>query len=188
MFNSQLFLNMIIEHWPVWVVTVTLVVAAVIDGLQLKVPNWITYPMIVGGWAYSTWFFGAEGLMWSVIGMFCGLALLMPLYAIGGMGAGDVKLMGGIGAWLWGTVTLWAFAYTAVIGGVLALGMIFYRRDWNKHSKQMVMIVNEVATVRNPETLATIAAQRKPQMYLLPYGIPIAIGSIAYFAVAGMLP
>ena len=40
-------------NWPVWVVTVTLVVAAVIDGLQLKVPNWITFPMIISGWVYS---------------------------------------------------------------------------------------------------------------------------------------
>jgi len=36
------------EHWQVWLVAVVLVVAAVIDGYQLKVPNWLTYPMIIG--------------------------------------------------------------------------------------------------------------------------------------------
>jgi prepilin peptidase CpaA len=41
--------------------------------------------------------------------------------------------------------------------------------------------------VKDPETLAAIAAERKPRMFLLPYGIPIAIGSIAYFAWSGML-
>ena len=41
------------QNWPVWVVTVTLVVAAVIDGLKLKVPNWLTFPMIISGWVYS---------------------------------------------------------------------------------------------------------------------------------------
>jgi prepilin peptidase CpaA len=49
------------------------------------------------------------------------------------------------------------------------------------------MILNEVTTIRDPETLATIAAERKPSMMLLPYGIPIAIGTIAYFAWTGML-
>jgi prepilin peptidase CpaA len=41
--------------------------------------------------------------------------------------------------------------------------------------------------VKDPEKLATIAAERKPTMMLLPYGIPIAIGTIAYFAATGML-
>ena len=41
------FLNGVIEHWPVWLVTVVLVVAAAIDGWQLKVPNWITFPMVL---------------------------------------------------------------------------------------------------------------------------------------------
>ena len=49
------------------------------------------------------------------------------------------------------------------------------------------MICNEILTVRNPDKLSTIAAERKPSMMLLPYGIPIAIGTIAYFAFAGML-
>jgi prepilin peptidase CpaA len=48
-------------------------------------------------------------------------------------------------------------------------------------------IIHEWATIRNPEKLAEIARERKPTMKLLPYGIPMAIGSIAYFAFAGML-
>ena len=42
-------------------------------------------------------------------------------------------------------------------------------------------------TVRNPRTLFAIAKDRKPTMYLLPYGIPICIGSIAYFVYAGLI-
>ena len=41
--------------------------------------------------------------------------------------------------------------------------------------------------VRNPEKLAATAAARKPTMMLLPYGIPLAVGSIAYFAFAGLM-
>ena len=47
------FLGNLTEHWPIWLVTITLVVAAVIDGVQLKVPNWLTFPMIVSGWVFG---------------------------------------------------------------------------------------------------------------------------------------
>jgi prepilin peptidase CpaA len=175
------------EHWPIWLVTATLVVAAVIDGWKLKVPNWITLPMIVSGWVYSTWFYGMSGLGWSLAGTAIGLGLLLPLYAIGGMGAGDVKLLAGVGAWVWGTVTLYSFCLSAVIGGVIALLMVAYRRGWQKHRNQFVMILDEVTTIRDPVQLSTLAAQRKSSMLLLPYGIPIALGTILYFACTGML-
>ena len=178
------------ETWPCWVVTITLVVAAIIDGRQLKVPNWITFPMIVSGWIYSTTlspYAGWEGLFLSLVGTAVGLAVLLPPYAVGGMGAGDVKLMAGVGAWMWGTVTLFAFAVTALVGGVIAVGMVLSRGSWNKHKDQFWSILNEIATVKDPEKLAEIAAERKPRMFLLPYGIPIAIGSIAYFAWSGLL-
>jgi prepilin peptidase CpaA len=178
------------ENWPIWFVTITLVVAAVIDGLKLKVPNWITFPMIISGWVYSATlspFAGWEGLMYSLIGTAVGLALLLPLYAIGGMGAGDVKLLAGVGAWVWGTTTLYAFVVSAIVGGGIALVMVLAKRGWYKHQTQFWMICNEILTVKDPEKLAAIAAERKPTMMLLPYGIPIAIGTIAYFWAAGML-
>ena len=86
------------EHWPVWLTTALLIWAAVIDGIQLKVPNWLTFPMILSGWAYSGLAFGWEGIAWSIGGAVIGLVLLLPAYAIGGMGAGDVKLLAGVGA------------------------------------------------------------------------------------------
>lgn len=190
MFDTASLSDAIISNWPVWVVTITLVVAAVIDGLQLKVPNWITFPMIVSGWVYSATlspFAGWEGLIYSLIGTAVGLALLMPAYAIGGMGAGDVKLLADVGAWVWGTTTFYAFAVSAIVGGIIALLMILARKSWNKHHNQFWMIWNEVLTIKNPEQLSAIAAERKSSMLLLPYGIPIAIGTIAYFAWAGML-
>jgi prepilin peptidase CpaA len=183
----------ILANWPVWIVTLTLIVAAVIDGLKLKVPNWITFPMIITGWAYSTWAAPSvgmawyQGLGWSLLGTVIGLALLLPAYAIGGMGAGDVKLLAGVGAWMHGTHTVYAFGVSAVVGAVLAVGMVWYRRAWAKHSGQFWMIVNEIMTIRDPEKLTEIAAERKSSMMLLPYGIPIAIGTIMYFAWSGML-
>ncbi len=177
----------ITENWPVWVVTVTLAVAAVIDGWKLKVPNWITYPMIISGWVYSTVYYGWEGLAWSLIGTVVGLALLLPAYAIGGMGAGDVKLLAGVGAWVWPSVTFYAFCVSSILGGIIAVGMVLAQKGWSKHRNQFWAICNEILTTRNPGELSAIAAERKSSMLLLPYGIPIALGTISYFAWTGML-
>jgi prepilin peptidase CpaA len=176
------------ENWHVWLVSVVLAAAAVIDGYKLKVPNGITFPLVFSGWIYSAVFFGWSGLGWSLLGTAVGLALLMPAYAIGGMGAGDVKLLAGVGAWMWGTVTFYAFCVSAIVGGIIAVGMVVYRRKFQHHRDQFTAIVAEIMTVRDPNQLAAIAAERKPRMMLLPYGIPIAIGTILYFAWSGMLP
>lgn len=183
----------VVENWPIWLVSIVLIVAAVIDGIQLKVPNWITFPMIVSGWLYSAVAFSLQGdawyvgLGWSLAGTAVGLALLLPAYAIGGMGAGDVKLLAGIGAWVHVLVTFYAFCLSAVIGALLAVAMVLIQKKWTKHYFQFRGILNEIVTIKNPETLASIAAERKPTMMLLPYGIPIAIGTILYFAWMGML-
>ena len=130
------------ENWHVWVVTVILIVAAVIDGLKLKVPNWITFPMILSGWAFSAIAFAYAGqawyvgLGWSLLGTVVGFALLAPLWLIGGMGAGDVKLLMGVGAWVYSGNTFYAFCVSAIVGGVLAVLMVLAAGAWNKHYLQ----------------------------------------------------
>lgn len=177
----------LVENWPVWLVSVTLVVAAVIDGWKLKVPNWITFPMIVGGWIYGLAAAGLPGLGSSLLGTVVGLGLLLPAYAIGGMGAGDVKLLAGVGAWLGTTVTFFAFCVSALVGGGIAVAMVLLRRGFRHHKAQFSVILAEIFFIRDPNTLSAIAAERKSSMLLLPYGIPIAIGTIAYFTWTGML-
>ena len=175
------------DTWPFWFVTIALVVAAVIDGIKLKVPNWLTFSLIISGWIYSGIAMGWTGIGWSLLGTVVGLALLLPAYSIGGMGAGDVKLLMGVGAWVHPEHTFYGFLISAVVGGMLAIIMVASRQAWKKHFHQMMMIGMEVMTIRNPETLAEMAAERKSSMFLLPYGIPIAIGTIGYFAWAGLL-
>ena len=177
----------LVHNWAIWLVTVTLIVAAVIDGYQLRVPNWLTYPLVFSGWIYSTLAFGWEGLVWSLLGTLLGLALLLPSYAIGGMGAGDVKLLAGVGAWIHATHTFYAFCLTAVIGGILAVAMVLWKRSWKKHWTQFRSILWEIVVIRDPNELSAIAAKRKSSMLLLPYGIPITMGTILYFAWTGML-
>jgi prepilin peptidase CpaA len=186
------------ENWVIWLVTVFVVVAAVIDGFELRVPNRLTYPFIIAGWIASFFIMGFSsgswntahaglGLCWSLWGTAVGLMCLLPFWWIGFMGSGDVKMMAGIGAWIFGQHTMWAFGITVVVGAVLAIIMMVLSGDWKKHYYQCFYIFNEVLQVRDPAKLEVIAAERKPRMLLLPYGIPIAIGTIIYFMWMGML-
>src|SRR3954452_1277839 len=135
-------MHFILNHWPLWFVCLAMIVAAVIDGWKLKVPNWLTFPLVLSGWALGLchdagWLTGtgSGGFAASLAGAGLGFALLFPVYAIGGMGAGDVKMQMGFGAWigafyggsagLW--IVFWAFVVGALIGGVIALGMILVR-------------------------------------------------------------
>ena len=71
------------------------------------------------------------------------------------------------------------------LGALIALCMIVYSGAIWRHIGMAHWIAQEVLSIRNPVALSQRAAQRKPAMLLLPYAIPIAAGSIAYFAGAG---
>ena len=170
-----------------YLVSFVLIEAAFIDGRWLRVPNWLTYHFVMGGWIYAYASGGSSHLLWSLEGALVGLMTLLPLYAIGGMGAGDVKLMAGVGAWIGPTLTGWAFLSSAIVGGLMGLTMMIYSGALFQHLAMMQTICREVLAVRNPTALSELAGRRKPNMLLLPYGIPIAVGTIACFAWAGSL-
>ena len=189
---SEIFATMA-DNWVYWAVSIFAIVAAYIDGKELRVPNKLTFPMIIAGWIWSSIHYGMEGdgwymgLAWSLAGTAVGIATLLPAYSVGGMGAGDVKMMAAIGAWVHCTITFYAFCLSAIIGAILAVAMVLMAGEGRKHFNQFFFIVNEIATVKNPETLSEMAADRKSSMRLLPYGIPLAMGTVLYFAWNGLL-
>src|SRR6266446_4434496 len=103
-----------LENWPVLVVCLGMLAAAVIDWWKFKVPNKLTFPLIISGWVL-------------------GLANNFGLEAgQGGVGAAHVKMTMGFGSWigaffglgqgLW--IIAYAFCAGTIVGGVIALGMI----------------------------------------------------------------
>ena len=102
-------MNAIITNWPLAFVCVAMIVAAVIDGWKLKVPNWLTFPLVLSGWLLGVLHnfnllsgTGEGGIGGVPLGQarFLGMAVLYPVYVIGGMGAGDVKMQMGFGSWI----------------------------------------------------------------------------------------
>src|SRR3712207_6750625 len=101
-------MNEILTRWPLAFLCAAMILAAVIDGWKLKVPNWLTFPLVLSGWLLglannfglleSAGFRGGVGA--ALAGTALGFALLLPVYAIGGMGAGDVKMQMGFGSWV----------------------------------------------------------------------------------------
>jgi prepilin peptidase CpaA len=108
------------------VLAATVLTAAITDLLHSRVPNWLTLPVTVLALCLHFADAGTAGLLFSAGGWLTGFALLIGLYALGGTGAGDVKLLAAVGA-LSGTSRVFSiFLYTALFGGVYALGIVVY--------------------------------------------------------------
>lgn len=173
------------NNWPVLVMGVMMIVGAIIDGWKLKVPNWLTFPMIVSGWLYWGMFGWAE-IGWSILGAFVAGGLLLGLWLIGGMGGGDAKLYAGFGAWMvpfdWFGFThlFWAFGISVIVGGIMALGMILLRGSWSVNLSNAKAILEDIQTSGTLGEIKEKAKVRKPSLTLLPYGVPLTIGSLGY--------
>jgi Flp pilus assembly protein protease CpaA len=91
---------------PLSVVAVVVLAAACTDVWGYRIPNVLTLPLFLSGLAYHAFIGQTIGLSGSAWGVLVGTLPFVALYAMGGMGAGDLKLMAGVGAWLgpWFTV------------------------------------------------------------------------------------
>jgi prepilin peptidase CpaA len=188
-----------LDHWPVLFLCGALILAAVIDYWKFKVPNWLTFPLILSGWLYgfgSTlgwWTSGGTGWA-SVVLSFFGLGLLLPLYAVGGMGPGDVKMQAGFGSWVGAifgletgfSIVWWGFCIAAIVGGIIGLGMMLWRRELWQNRQNMAEIVGDWLTSSSVREVADKAAKRKSRLQLLPYGIPLCIGFLAILVLRGL--
>ncbi len=105
-----------------------LILAVVFDVRERRVPNWLTLSFMAGGVAYHVAVNGLAGLIFCVQGLVLGIALLILFYAAGGMGAGDVKLMGAVGSLLGPLNVLYAFIFSALVGGIYSVAVLYRHR------------------------------------------------------------
>ncbi len=104
-----------------------LLVSSVTDIAWHRIPNTLLLPAFVLALALQASGGGLDGILSAIAGLLAGLAFLMPLHAMGGMGAGDVKLLGVVGAFLgpWGAFVAGIAALIA--GAILGIAYIAWR-------------------------------------------------------------
>lgn len=76
------------------------------------------------GLGYASALPGALGFWTALAGLATGLGLMLPLYLLRAMGAGDVKLMAMVGAFLGPQATVGAVLATFIAGGLLILAVV----------------------------------------------------------------
>jgi prepilin peptidase CpaA len=153
------------------------VVACACDLRTRRIPNALTFGGAALALAYSTWVGGVSGCVTSAGGWLVGVALFFPMFALGGMGAGDVKLAACIGAWLGPMQAVFVALYSAIAGGVLAL-IVALATGYFKQAVSNVWLLLahwRVVGVR-PLPELTLETSRGPR---LPFALPITAGAIA---------
>ena len=112
------------EMLPLAVVIVATCFAAVTDIRTFKIYHAVTLPLLLSGFFFRFLLGGWVGLGDSLTGAFFGFASLLIFYLLGGMGAGDVKLMAGVGAWLGMPLTFHVFLAASLAAGVYAVVLV----------------------------------------------------------------
>jgi prepilin peptidase CpaA len=97
------------------------VVSCATDLAWRRIPNGLTFGSALGAAIWQAWASGVSGAAWALCGWATGLLLLLPLYLLRSLGAGDVKLLAAFGAWLGPMGAIWAGLYGTIAGGALAL-------------------------------------------------------------------
>jgi prepilin peptidase CpaA len=202
--HSQLFTW---GSWPVLVICGGMIAAAILDWWLFKVPNKLTFPLILTGWALGllhsidSWFnlnlhfdAGTGGIGASLLGTLWGFALLLLVLAVGGVGQGDVKMTMGFGAWVGAfygihdgapgplgghalAIIWWAFAAGVIIGGIMGFIMILIRGDYRRNLAHTREILTDML---RPTQAAKRAQERRPRWHRLPYGVPLCVGFLGY--------
>lgn len=159
-----------------------LAVACLIDVRTYKIPNWLTFGGAVFGLLYSAVvpFSGGDGFLWSLGGLGVGLFIMLPLYALRVMGAGDVKLMAMVGTFLGVSSTLYAALFVFICGGVMAVGHSLLRGS-------LLRMAGNVKDITQGALYAVLGGMR-PHAHMLPaqsvgkmpYALSIALGTTLF--------
>jgi prepilin peptidase CpaA len=162
---------------------IVLILAAIACWFDLRtrhIPNLLTFGGAALALIYSLFSHGAAGLFISLGGWLTGVALFLPFFLLGGMGAGDVKLIGCIGAWLGPEAAFWVALYSMIAGGVMALALALATGYLGEALLNVFMLLGHwrKAGLKPLPALTLAGTSRGPR---LPYALPIAAGTLAVF-------
>ena len=151
-----------------------LAVAAGSDLHSRRIPNWLVVTGLTLALATQWSLHGAaRGASFWTLGVLTGGGLFLPLYLLRGMGAGDVKLMAMVGAFVGPELALQIVLVTCVIGGVWALAAIVFRRALKSAGNNMLAIALSRGGFESGKRAALTSVGA------LPYGVAIAMGTLS---------
>lgn len=150
--------------------TVTAALIAIFYDLKYHIiPNFITIPSIFCGICIHTTISGITGFYSSILALFIGAGFFIIFYLLGGMGAGDVKFMGGVGALMGIEMMGPVLIFTAFIGGFMGLSKIIYF--------QVLKKIN-CTGYNNNKQHSNYNPQINPMKTSIPYGVAIGLATL----------
>ena len=149
-----------------------------------RIPNAVLLPVLVTALLLNTIGGGLDGFTGSIAGLLVGIGMLLPLHVLGRMGAGDVKLLGVVGAALgpWGAIV--AGLATMMAGGILGVAYALWllAKPALNSSKGTQLRSRNAVHARESD-----ASEQGVRVAEIPYAIAIAAGTIAALAYTGFL-
>ncbi|MDP4085048.1 MAG: prepilin peptidase [Bacillota bacterium] len=160
--------------WSSALLMILLFICVMTDIRKRKIYNAVLFPFLLVGITIHTVTAGLLGLSSSLLGGLVGLGILLIPYLLGGMGAGDVKLLAVIGALKGMTFVFMAAINMALAGGAIALLILLFRKGMKKSLFQFITYIHGIRHgVKIP-----LMFDREGLKTTYPYGIAIALGAI----------
>ncbi|MGH7771573.1 MAG: A24 family peptidase [Candidatus Binatia bacterium] len=145
-----------------------------------RIPNWLILLGISWGILVNAW---KGDLFNSFLGLGLGIGILIIPFALGWLGAGDVKLLGAIGAILGVKWLPRVFFYSALVGGLLAIMSIFTKGMNPKAFKDALYDFKLMIMSRGAVLPDTVNERRMKGARTVPYGVAIGLGTLVAFYV-----
>ncbi|MFM7260404.1 MAG: prepilin peptidase [bacterium] len=115
---------------PAWIWILLILagtVATVTDLRSMRIPNWLTLPLLGAGLCFALLTGGLSGFYGALGGAVAAGAMFIVAYAVLGGGAGDAKLMLACGAWLGVDASIILLLAVTIVGFVIAISVVIAR-------------------------------------------------------------
>ena len=162
------------------IAVVFIVACCIVDARTRRIPNVLSAGAMLAGLGLNTMYFGMTGLGVSLGGLLAAGAVLLPAFAVGGLGAGDVKMMGAIGALLGPQLALAALGLGMIFGGFIMLAHLTRCGRLKEKLGSTWAMIAAASLARSVEPLR--APANDPNAVALPYSVPLGIGTVAVLA------
>lgn len=165
---------------PLTVVLVAVLVAAGTDLWSYRIHNALTIPLTLTGAIYHSTAAGMNGFAESMLGVIVAVGPLLIPHLAGGMGAGDLKLMAGVGAWLGPWTALHVLIVSGLATGLWSAGLLMWARGRvGMSGPETVRTAEERAGSGRPIPELQAALERSDRRArVIPFGLLIALGVV----------